>query len=76
MNAVPKKYSTSPMKSTWMCSWSNVLERAYWVGSDECNTNGQHRGRCGVGIEILICYEERMGCQVYQKGGRGHVVRP
>ena len=36
----------------------------------------QHRGRCGVGIEILIWYEERMGCQLYQKGGRVHVGRP
>ena len=38
--------------------------------------NRQHRGRRGVGIELLICYDERLGCQVYQQGGRVRVVRP
>ena len=38
--------------------------------------NRQHRGRRGVGIEILIWSEVRMVCQVYQKGGKGNVERP
>ena len=38
--------------------------------------SGQHRGRWGVGVEILIWSEGGMGCQVYQKWGKGHVERP
>ena len=48
------------------------------LGLDMMNKtrNFQHSGRHGVRIEILRWSEERVGCQVYQKGVRGHVVKP
>ena len=38
--------------------------------------NRQHRGRRGVGIDLLIWSYGRLGCQVHQKGGKYNVERP
>ena len=76
VNAVPKNSRHLPWN--WLGCVLGVMS---WIGPpglDLMNKirNLQHRGRRGVGIELLRWSQERMGWQVHQKIGRGSVVRP